>query len=207
MAARAVELAGLYVSEKGRLGRLINRIVGNSATAEDLVQDTFVNVLGAPQSREIRDDKAYLSQVARNLAIDHTRKDRRLVDLKEEDFFALVDPPPSPEAVAADRRHWRSPCKPWRIFRNARARPWKCTASATIPWRRSASSSAYRRRSQDGSCSTATGSFAIACRKPARSSSEAQWKSEQVLRHRFMGSVPVALVVCRMPRGRVYCMR
>jgi RNA polymerase sigma-70 factor (ECF subfamily) len=104
MAARAVELAGLYVSEKGRLGRLINRIVGNSATAEDLVQDTFVNVLGAPQSREIRDDKAYLSQVARNLAIDHTRKDRRLVDLKEEDFFALVDPSPSPEAVAADRQ-------------------------------------------------------------------------------------------------------
>lgn len=104
MAARVAEWAGLYVSEKGRLSRLINRIVGNAATAEDLVQDTFVNVLGAPQDRAIRDDKAYLSQVARNLAVDHTRKDRRLVALNEEEFFALVDPSPSPEVIAADRQ-------------------------------------------------------------------------------------------------------
>ncbi len=188
MAARVVELAGLYVSEKGRLGRLINRIVGNSATAEDLVQDTFVNVLGAPQSREIRDDKAYLSQVARNLAIDHTRKDRRLVDLKEEDFFALVDPSPSPRPSRQIARHWRSPCKPWRIFRSARARPWKCTVSATTPWRRSASSSAFRRRSQDGSCSTATVWFAIACGKLARSRLRRSWKSAGLLRHSLEGT-------------------
>lgn len=104
MTARAAQLASLYASEKGRLGKLINRIVGNSATAEDLVQDTFVNVLGAPSDREIRDDKAYLSRVARNLAVDHTRRDRRLVELNEEEFFALADPSPSPEAIAADRQ-------------------------------------------------------------------------------------------------------
>ena len=91
------------MSEKGRLSRLINRIVSNPATAEDLVQDTFVNVIGA-QSREIRDDKAYLSRIARNLAVDQKRRERRFVDLKEEDFFALVDPSPSPQVIAADRQ-------------------------------------------------------------------------------------------------------
>ncbi len=104
MGARTVEWANLYVSEKGRLSRLINRIVSNPATAEDLVQDTFVNVIGAPQSREIRDDKAYLSRIARNLAVDQKRRERRFVDLKEEDFFALVDPSPSPQVIAADRQ-------------------------------------------------------------------------------------------------------
>lgn len=104
MAARALELASLYVSEKGRLGRLIHRIVGNKTTAEDLVQDTFVNVLGIRQDQKIRDEKAYLSQIARNLAIDHKRKDRALIQLLEADLFALVDPAPSPETIAADRQ-------------------------------------------------------------------------------------------------------
>ncbi len=104
MTTRAFELAGLYVSERSRLGRLIQRIVGNQATAEDLVQDTFVNVLGTTQSQTIRDEKAYLSQIARNLAIDHVRKYRALVQASEADLFQLVDPSPSPEAVAADRQ-------------------------------------------------------------------------------------------------------
>lgn len=104
MAARTLDLASLYLSERGRLGRLINRIIGNPVTAEDLVQDAFVNVLSAGQGQEIRDDKAYLARTARNLAIDHRRKERQHVALADADLFALVDPTPSPETVAADRQ-------------------------------------------------------------------------------------------------------
>ena len=104
MTARALGYASLYVTEKGRLGRLINRIVSNQATTEDLVHDTFVNILGAAQALEIRDDKAYLARIARNLAIDHKRKDRGDVALDEAHIFSLVDPSPSPETVAADRQ-------------------------------------------------------------------------------------------------------
>ncbi|MGE0627702.1 MAG: RNA polymerase sigma factor [Hyphomicrobiaceae bacterium] len=103
MVARIGDLALLYVSERGRLGRLINRIVGNPATAEDLVHDTFLRALEGA-SHEVRDDKAYLSRIARNVAIDQKRKDGRIIEISEEAFFALVDPSPSPETVAADRQ-------------------------------------------------------------------------------------------------------
>lgn len=101
--ARIGDLTLLYVSERGRLGRLIDRIVGNSATAEDLVHDTFVRAMEG-SAQEIRDDKAYLSRIARNVAIDQKRRDGRSVDIGEDAFLALVDPSPSPETVAADRQ-------------------------------------------------------------------------------------------------------
>lgn len=53
---------------------------------------------------DVRDEKAYLARVARNLAIDHRRKQRSLVDLEDAELFALADPAPSAEAVLADRQ-------------------------------------------------------------------------------------------------------
>lgn len=103
MVARTGDLALLYESERGRLSRLINRIVGNPATAEDLVHDTFVRAMEG-SAQEIRNDKAYLSRIARNAAIDQKRKDGRIADIDEAAFFAFVDPSPSPETVAADRQ-------------------------------------------------------------------------------------------------------
>ena len=103
MAARIGDLALLYASERGRLNRLIDRIVGNPATAEDLVHDTFVRAMEG-SAQEIRDDKAYLSRIARNVAIGQKRRDGRIVDISEEAFFAFADPSPSPETVAADRQ-------------------------------------------------------------------------------------------------------
>jgi RNA polymerase sigma factor (sigma-70 family) len=103
MAARIGDLALLYLSERGRLNRLIDRIVGNPATAEDLVHDTFVRAIEG-SAQDIRDDKAYLSRIARNIAIDQKRKDSRIADIGEDALFAFVDPSPSPETIAADRQ-------------------------------------------------------------------------------------------------------
>jgi RNA polymerase sigma-70 factor (ECF subfamily) len=104
MTARVADLAVLYAAERGRLGRLINRIVANPATAEELVHDVFVKALGASPAEELRNDKAYLARIARNLAIDHKRKDGRIVDIGEEAYFSFADPSPSPETVAADKQ-------------------------------------------------------------------------------------------------------
>ena len=104
MAVRTLEVANLYSSERGRLSRLVNRIVGNPATTEDLVHDAFVKALGAARPQDIRDEKAYLSRVARNLAIDQKRKDARNKEMGEEALFELVDPTPSPETIASDRQ-------------------------------------------------------------------------------------------------------
>ncbi len=104
MTTRKTGLAGLYLSEKGRIGRLVGRIVGQPAIAEDLVHDAFVKMLGLSPSDDIRNDKAYLARIARNLAIDEKRRQREVVTLGDEALFALADPSPSPEKITADRQ-------------------------------------------------------------------------------------------------------
>ncbi|WP_366071621.1 sigma-70 family RNA polymerase sigma factor [Nitrobacter sp.] len=49
---------------------------------------------------------AYLFRVARNLGIDHQRRERvlRRVDLSAEDFAAIIDPTPSAEVAVYDRQ-------------------------------------------------------------------------------------------------------
>ncbi len=77
MNVEAIDFAGLYVSERGQLRRLIHRIVANRTTTEDLVQDAFVKLMG-PSKSAIKNEKAYLARIARNLAIDHRRREKAL---------------------------------------------------------------------------------------------------------------------------------
>ena len=105
MTGPILDAARLYASERGRLRRLVHRIVSNAATAEDLVQDTFVNLLGAtPRGAEVQDERAYLSRIARNLAIDHKRRERDTLTLEDAGIFAMSDPAPSAETILADRQ-------------------------------------------------------------------------------------------------------
>lgn len=77
-------------------------------TAADLTQDTFVRVLTSPpgETTVAHNPVGYLFRVARNLGIDHLRRERLLVrvDLSADDFSAIADPSPSPEAVVFDRQ-------------------------------------------------------------------------------------------------------
>ena len=45
MGVSAMGIAGLYTCELGRLRRLVNRRVGNGATADDLAQQAFVRLM------------------------------------------------------------------------------------------------------------------------------------------------------------------
>lgn len=65
--------AELFQRERGRLLRLIERIVGCRTVAEDLAQDTFLKLHARPLGP---DDANLLLRTGQNLAIDHLRAQR-----------------------------------------------------------------------------------------------------------------------------------
>lgn len=104
MTISTVHIERLYSSEKGALSRLVDRIVRNRTTAEDLVQDTFVRMISSPGTGEISNEAAYLARIARNLAFDHRRKEKPTVTLEDAGIFSMADPTPSAETRLADKQ-------------------------------------------------------------------------------------------------------
>src|SRR5579862_1800539 len=65
----------LYARTSAPLARYLRRLTGNAAVAEDLLQDTYVRLLG--QASVPTDDdhlKHYLFRIATNLARDYGRR-------------------------------------------------------------------------------------------------------------------------------------
>jgi RNA polymerase sigma factor (sigma-70 family) len=73
MGAKSTTLLQLFLAERGKIIRLIGRIVGCRATAEDLAQDVFVKLWGR---RVTGQDRSLLFRTAQNMAIDHVRAQR-----------------------------------------------------------------------------------------------------------------------------------
>lgn len=100
----------IYVAERGRLWRLIMRLTGNHATADELVQDTFLRLLasetGARLGGGIASYEAYLTRIARNLALNHLRHQRQGIEIAfERDVIeAIGDDHPSPEIALISRQ-------------------------------------------------------------------------------------------------------
>jgi RNA polymerase sigma-70 factor (ECF subfamily) len=119
MSARAIDIAGLYAAEQGRLKRLVKRVVGSRSTAEDLVQQAFVKLIDNADPDRVADLPAYLATTARNLALNHVRNVARRaeVELPEADFHAIADARPSPEMAAIYR------CELRRVLRAVAALP------------------------------------------------------------------------------------
>ncbi len=106
MSSQAIDIVGLYASEQGRLKKFVRRLVGNHTTAEDLVQDAFVNLLRGAQASEIDNSRSYLTRTARNLAIDHLRRERHQWQYSGElnaDAWPVCDQP-LPDAVLQGRQ-------------------------------------------------------------------------------------------------------
>lgn len=105
MRARTIDLASLYASEQGRLKKLVRRLVGSKATAEDLVQQAFLNLMASAECGNLANCPAYLTCTARNLALNHLRNASRRpeVELPDEGFDAIADPCPSPEMTTIFR--------------------------------------------------------------------------------------------------------
>ncbi|NKO00842.1 sigma-70 family RNA polymerase sigma factor, partial [Weissella cibaria] len=90
----------LYRNHQSWLHQWLRKKVGNSEQAADLVQDTFIKIL---QTRDelfgVKEPRAYLVTIARNLMIDQVRRKRieqaYLNELSQMEY--ILDTIPSPE--------------------------------------------------------------------------------------------------------------
>lgn len=70
------ELGELYRQHYGQILATITRMVGDISTAEDVVQDSFVKASNWPAESPPQNPAAWLTQTAKNLAIDHIRRNK-----------------------------------------------------------------------------------------------------------------------------------
>ncbi len=83
-------------------------MVGNAATAEDLLQETYLRVRAAASERSVEYVQPFIYQTARNLALDHLRGERRrsaLIDRRPEaeEIANVAASAPTPETRTRDR--------------------------------------------------------------------------------------------------------
>ncbi len=76
--------ADIYRSLRVPLYTLILRIVNNSETADDIMQELFMRLCSSPPDSSIRNCRAWVFASARNLAIDYIRKHRREENIPAE---------------------------------------------------------------------------------------------------------------------------
>ncbi len=84
----------LYAEHHRWLQGWLRKKLGNAFDAADLAQDTFLRVLRAPGVGGIKEPRAYLTTVARNLLINHVR--RRAIEQAYLDALALLPEPVAP---------------------------------------------------------------------------------------------------------------
>nr|WP_284701189.1 sigma-70 family RNA polymerase sigma factor [Rhodoplanes tepidamans] len=99
----------MFLAQRSALVGALTRIVRCEATAEDLVQESYLRVARAMAQRPVEHVQAFLYQTARNLALDHLRSTgvKRRVEVEPVDEEAFLDVPsehPSPEVEIIDRQ-------------------------------------------------------------------------------------------------------
>ncbi|MGV8894076.1 MAG: sigma-70 family RNA polymerase sigma factor [Burkholderiaceae bacterium] len=92
-----------------RIYRFMVRLTHSPDTALDLTQDTFLRAYqGLERWRPDAQFKTWLFRIARNLAFDHLRRDKRVVFVELEDDFALqADSAAGPEATLETAQRYR----------------------------------------------------------------------------------------------------
>ncbi len=81
MSNNAHALTRLLLAERPSLLRLVQRIVGDPAGAEDVTQSLWLRIQRIGDDPPIAQKRAYLFRLATNLAVDHLRRDRSDNDL------------------------------------------------------------------------------------------------------------------------------
>lgn len=103
----------LFLNQRQSLIHTIYRIVGCPQTAEDLAHEAYLKMLHAAQSQNINHPHPFLYQIARNLALDHLRKQkiRQFSDPYQKDnndtdnlLESLHSTAPTPEQQTADQQ-------------------------------------------------------------------------------------------------------
>lgn len=93
----------IYGAHRSALIAYAERIAGNRAEAEDVVQDAWLQLRQVLDRDRLRDPVPYLYRIVRNLAIDGrrkaTRQARHMSDEAADCLADIADDAPSPENV------------------------------------------------------------------------------------------------------------
>ncbi|WP_411852042.1 RNA polymerase sigma factor [Stenotrophomonas sp. LGBM10] len=87
MSTNASTLTELLIRERPALLRLVQRILGSDATAEDVIQSVWFKARGVDSAQQIDNPRAYLYRLATNLATDHGRERTRRTRLLAEHYL------------------------------------------------------------------------------------------------------------------------
>lgn len=102
------DLHTLFQRHAGGIARSLRRRGVSEDTAADLTQDTFLRVIARPAagSAANHNPQGYLYQAARNLCINHQRREALIetVNLDDEQALGIADPSPSPERIVQSRQ-------------------------------------------------------------------------------------------------------
>lgn len=80
------DLLSAYQDNTGLLRRVISRCGVRSADIDDIAQETFLRAFAAQAKTELRNPKAFLIRVARNLAISEAKKKVHTTSVSIEGF-------------------------------------------------------------------------------------------------------------------------
>lgn len=98
----------LFRRHAGGIARSLRRSGISEDIAADLTQDTFVRVIARPplETAQKHNPQGYLYQAARNLRINHQRREALIetVGLDDEEAVNFADPAPSPERIVHSRQ-------------------------------------------------------------------------------------------------------
>jgi RNA polymerase sigma-70 factor, ECF subfamily len=100
------ELETLFRAHHGRVFRTAQRITGNAADAEDVLQTVFLRLVKGQESYDLsQNPEAYLSRAAINASLDllRSRTRAKAVNLEDVDSQALASKLRTPEAEHDDR--------------------------------------------------------------------------------------------------------
>ncbi len=108
MVAPLLDIETVYEAEFRRLRAMVRRIVGNSSTAEDLVQQAFANMLAKFHRDETSPSSAYARMAVRNLALNHLRDMKRRAEVEIAGCDTeKADLQPTPETIVLYRSELR----------------------------------------------------------------------------------------------------
>jgi len=100
-------ILAIYLAHRQELVNYAHGIVGDSARAEDVVQEAWMRLSVVAKDRSLDEPVGYVYRTVRNLAIDAYRRQRRENHVLDSDGGMLsasaVDSAPSPEAVASSK--------------------------------------------------------------------------------------------------------
>lgn len=99
----------IYTGQRRVLVRSLTSIVGSMAVAEDLAQETYLKVRAALAHTQVQHLEPFLFRTARNLALDHLRRERRQGAVvgqgdADDDLTRIAADTPTPEAEVGDRQ-------------------------------------------------------------------------------------------------------